>query len=486
MDNYAQKLRTIMDLQDDIILTTDGDNLEYVNEAFFKFSKYKDFEEFKKFHKCICELFIEMEGDSYLKSTYPEGNWITHLQKNSHKEFFVVIKSAKGIDTLFKVNFKQFDDTSTSYMISLHDATSYKENLDLINLISNIKGVYFSLANMHGEIIKISESLLEILKIDDFVEKKYSIANFLNEEDKKLTMQHISTNDSSPYEVTIRYGDIIIPIMVQGYFGVVNNTPIRIAVLIDLRELKQLQFEAKQRDLLLFQQAKMAQMGEMINMIAHQWRQPLNAISAASIQSAMKLELGQFNNDEFHKTQTFIQEQCQKMSRVINTFMEYSKATQKKEKFLFSDTINMVLDLVKEQFNSHNIKIDIEDDNLLEIKGSKDMLEQVVLNILMNARDAYNEQKDMKNKIIYIKTDKKKAIQIIDFAGGISDMISDKLFMPYFTTKEQGKGTGLGLYMSKRIMQEHFKGDLLYEKLENGSKFILDFGAQELEEGGLK
>ncbi|WP_457749945.1 sensor histidine kinase [Sulfurimonas sp.] len=483
MDKYAQKLRAIMDLQDDIILTTDGEHLEYVNKAFFKFSKFKNFEEFKNFHECVCELFVQKEGDNYLKPTYDEGNWISHLRKNPNKEFFVVIKSFKGIDTFFKVNFKKIDNVSKSYMISLHDATSYKENLDLIHLISNIKGVYFSLANMYGEIIKISQSLLEVLQIEDFTEKKYAISDFLNEEDKKLTMQHIASNDSSPYEVTIRYGEHVIPIMVQGYFGVMNNIPIRIAVLIDLRELKQLQVEAKQRDIVLFQQAKMAQMGEMINMIAHQWRQPLSAISAASIKAVMKKQLGQLKEKEFYKTQNFIQEQCQKMSKVINTFMEYSKATQKTEIFLFSDIFNVILDLVNVQFNAHNIKIDIKYENLFKIKGSKDMLEQVVLNLLMNARDAYNEKKEMKEKIIYIRADKNETIEIIDFAGGISDTICEKIFMPYFTTKEQGQGTGLGLYMSKRIMQEHFKGDLLYEKLENGSKFILGFDTKALKQG---
>ncbi len=475
MNIYAEKLRAIMDLQDDIILATDGENLEYINKAFFDFSNYKDYEDFKKFHNCICALFIQMENESYLKPTYKDGNWISHLEKNPDKEFFAMMKSAKNINTCFKVNFKQFDDSSESYMISLQDATSYKENIDLINLISNIKGVYFSLTNMNGEIIKISQSLLEILKIEDFIEKKYSIANFLNETDKKLTLEHISTNDSSPYEVTIRYRKIAIPLMVQGYFDVMNNIPIRIAVLIDLRELKQLQIEAKQRDMVLFQQSKMAQMGEMINMIAHQWRQPLNAISAASIKTVMKKQMGQLDDAEFETTQSFIQEQCQKMSKVINTFMDYSKSSQKTEVFLFNDIFNVILDLVNVQFNSHNINIEIKYEKLFEIQGSKDMLEQVVLNILMNARDAYDERKNIKNKVITMQTGKNQTIEIIDFAGGISDTVSEKVFMPYFTTKEQGKGTGLGLYMSKRIMREHFNGDLLYEKLENGSKFILDF-----------
>ena len=475
MYNDADKLKTMMDMQDHIILITDGTSLEYINKAFFHFTKFKNFEEFKKVHKCICELFVDIEDESYLKSNYSHGNWIAHLEQNPTKEFFLVMKTLENTNTVFKINFKQFDNTSKSYMINLYNVTSDKESLDLLNLISTMENVYFSVADMNGHIIKISPSLLKILKIDDFTETKYSIEDVLNKKDKQIAFEHIRTNNSSPYEVTLRYNNVVLPIMVQGYFGVLNHTPVRVTVLIDQREIKQLQDEAKQKDLLLFQQAKMAQMGEMITMIAHQWRQPLNAISAASIQSTMKKELEQLSDEDFYQIQDFIQNQCQKMSKVINTFMEYSNKKQIQENFFFNDILNMILNLIKVQFNAHNININIECDNSFKLYGTKDMLEQVILNILMNARDAYDERETIEKKIIYIKTTEEETIEITDFAGGINKTLHNKIFMPYFTTKEQGKGTGLGLYISKRIMQEHFKGDLFYENLENGSKFILDF-----------
>ena len=165
MDDNEQKLRTIMDLQDDIIMITDGRNLEYINKSFFKFSKFENFESFKKLHNCVCELFIEMESDSYLKSTTSEYDWITQLQQYPNKDFFVVMKNLKGINISFKVDFKQFDTTSKSYMITLHNATLYKENLDLINLISNMKGVYFTVTQLNGKLVKISQSLLQVLII---------------------------------------------------------------------------------------------------------------------------------------------------------------------------------------------------------------------------------------------------------------------------------------------------------------------------------
>ena len=163
------------------------------------------------------------------------------------------------------------------------------------------------------------------------------------------------------------------------------------------------------------------------------------------------------------------------MSKIINLFLQYAHAQQKVEAFRLEDVLDTVCSLIKAQFKSHNIKIEIQNDNPFVIRGSKDMLEQVILNLLINARDAYDEQKVETEKKITIKTTDKKRIEVIDFAGGIDEKYIEKLFMPYFTTKEQGKGTGVGLYMSRRIMRDHFKGNLRYEKIENGSRFILDF-----------
>ncbi|WP_456391010.1 sensor histidine kinase [Hydrogenimonas sp.] len=477
MDKNIQKLRAVMDMQKDIILITNGKELEYINKAFFDFSVFKDFTEFKNLHSCICEIFVDMQDESFLKLTYPDGDWITQLKKSPQKEHFVAMKNSQGVKNFFKVHFKAFDEASQGYMVTLHNATSYKADLDVLHLISHMQGVYFLVTDIHGEILKISSSLLEIFQVDtkELREKNYTFLDFLNEEDKEAAIMHITQNDTTAYETILRYKDIYLPVMAQGSFGLIGGRPVYITFLIDLRAVKKLQKEAKERDFLLFQHSKMVQMGEMINMIAHQWRQPLNAISAASIQSVMKKELGVLNDDDFYQTQNFIQKQSQKMSKIIDTFMSYSKAKQAKECFLVHVLFDTILELIATQLYAHNINIEIERECSLEIYGQKDMLEQVILNLLMNARDAYDERADMQNKVIYIKVKDKKQIEIIDFAGGMSDGISQKLFTPYFTTKEQGKGTGIGLYISRRIMKEHFGGDLLYEKIDNGSKFVLQF-----------
>jgi C4-dicarboxylate-specific signal transduction histidine kinase len=108
--------------------------------------------------------------------------------------------------------------------------------------------------------------------------------------------------------------------------------------------------------------------------------------------------------------------------------------------------------------------------------GRKDLLEQVLLNLLSNSKDAFENINTNKEKYIIIKCLSNKEIFVEDNAGGITAQTIEKLFMPYFTTKEQGKGTGLGLYMSRKIIREHFNGNLTYTKDKNRSIFTLTIG----------
>ena len=478
----AKKLEMIMDLQEDIItVTTDGVNLKYINKAFFKFTNFKNIEEFNKKHQCICELFVDYDDNKYLKPSYGYGyNWIRHIIDNPDEDMYAIIKNSFGVEILFKVIMKKFEFDGTKndeYLVTFHDITPYSESIDLIDIISNIKGIYFTISDTDGKILKISDSLLDTLKIKNFKQKKYHFSDFLNDADLKVLNQHIKDKDSSTYEIKLRYNHIKIPIMAKEFFGIVNKKNVVISIFTDLTEIKTLQKESKKKDLILLQQSKMVQMGEMVSMIAHQWRQPLNAINAASTKMVLTKDIGILSDEEFVQSNEFIQNQCQRMSDVINTFLNYSKTSKDIQEFKVIDIINNVLELVITQFKNHNIEIIVEDknDSVMLIKGHNDMLEQVIINLLMNARDAYDSIDTIDNKTIYITLEDKSTLSIKDYAGGISEKNQDSLFTPYFTTKPQGKGTGLGLYMSKRIMNEQFNGNLIYQPIENGTIFYIKF-----------
>jgi len=236
--------------------------------------------------------------------------------------------------------------------------------------------------------------------------------------------------------------------------------------------------ENREKDNILSIQSKQAQMGEMVSMIAHQWRQPLNAISSSAILLQLENDMDRLTSEHITKTSTFIQDKTQDMSEIIDSFLEFSKPISDNDYFNIENIIQRVLKIINTQFELNLIEINmIYDENYhkRELKGSRNLLEQVLLNILINIKDAFDEHKELKKKFISIFVNSTGNITIKDNAGGIPDNIKDKVFNPYFTTKEEGKGTGLGLYMSRKIMKTNFQGDLLYEPIANGSCFKINF-----------
>jgi len=236
--------------------------------------------------------------------------------------------------------------------------------------------------------------------------------------------------------------------------------------------------KSREKDVLLLQQSKLAQMGDMVSMIAHQWRQPLNAISASSINLSLLSSMGILEDSKVQENSEFIQEQTQKMSQTIDTFMNFVKPSKESKEFKPSHTVEAIIHIMGMQLANHNIEVNVESKKEnISLVGYEDLLEQVIINLLSNARDAF-EELDIENKKIDITIDTKNNIPIItieDNAGGIPKDIQEKIFNPYFTTKEQGKGTGIGLYMSMDIMKKSFEGDLVYSYVEGGSRFELVF-----------
>lgn len=230
-----------------------------------------------------------------------------------------------------------------------------------------------------------------------------------------------------------------------------------------------------EKEKLLMQQSKMAAMGEMIGMIAHQWRQPLNAISAATIKVNMLNEIGTLSTEELTKTFKFIQDMSQKMSATINDFMDFSKPDREKESIYVMDILNNVLKIIDAQLTTRNITLQIDMQENIRLHTYRKELAHILLNLLSNARDAF-ENKDIPDKIITIRIysqEEDVILEIADNAGGINPAIMEKIFEPFFTTKPSGKGTGLGLYMSKKMLQEHFDGSIIVKNTSSGAEFTI-------------
>ena len=211
------------------------------------------------------------------------------------------------------------------------------------------------------------------------------------------------------------------------------------------------------------QQSKQAQMGEMLSMIAHQWRQPLNAISTSVINLSLAEQLDNLKEDSIENTSDFIQKQVQKMSKIIDGFIEFSRPESKRKIFDVDEVIDGAVEMMQAQMKNRAIRVNIEKIST-KVCGYKTLLEQVIINLISNARDAFEENNidDRQINIIVKKEENNLIIEVKDNAGGIPPEAQERIFNPYFTTKG-AKGTGLGLYMSKDIMKKEFDGDLNFE-----------------------
>ena len=227
--------------------------------------------------------------------------------------------------------------------------------------------------------------------------------------------------------------------------------------------------ENRKKDQIMFQQSKFAAMGEMIGAIAHQWRQPLNAL-AINIQ----LLLDDYEDKKINEKylEKFEEEQMKTisfMSKTIDDFRNFFAQDKEKEAFVIKDAIKEVIELFDKQLKNHNITISLKGDDS-KILGYKNEFKQVILNIINNAKEAMIEN-NIENGEIEINV-KNNTITIKDNAGGIPKEIQDKIFDPYFTTKENG--TGIGLYMAKIIIQEHLKGNINFEVKDNHTIFTIN------------
>jgi len=229
----------------------------------------------------------------------------------------------------------------------------------------------------------------------------------------------------------------------------------------------------KQKDKMMLQQSKLAQMGEMISMIAHQWRQPLTAISASASDLVLKNMLKSYERDYYDNKLKKINELSQHLSKTIDDFRGFYKEDKQKLITTSKEIVEGSLSIIQTTIKAKGIELKLEYVDVDVLFTYVNEVRQVVLNLLKNAEDVLIE-KEIANPYIKINTytkDEIVYIEISDNAGGIPKEFIDKIFEPYFTTKEKADGTGLGLYMSKTIIKDHCDGELIASNTKEGALF---------------
>ena len=233
--------------------------------------------------------------------------------------------------------------------------------------------------------------------------------------------------------------------------------------------------EEKQK--LLFWQSRMASLGQMLANIAHQWRQPLTELNL----TLFNMKKASINQDEEKIQELYKQSKTliTNMSSTIEDFTNFFNPQKEKKSFEIKEAVNEALVILRKVIEMENINIKIDVPIKYKVLGVSNELSQVIINLIQNSKDAFKIN-DVKNKKITITLkeeqilDKKYSLlEISDNAGGISKENADKIFEPYFTTKHKSQGTGLGLFMSKMIIEKSLDEELSHENIKNGSLFTI-------------
>jgi len=361
---------------------------------------------------------------------------------------------------------------------------------------------YFSISNLPVASYSISKYMLNDLQISGYTSMEENLRIAVRSDDKILlsilnkTLDNISNNisktimqnwvNSSIKETIIDYNLVwkILAIAVIIILGVLiaykkqevlKNEIENLNNSLENRVKQEIEKNRKKEKILLHQN-RLAQMGEMISMIAHQWRQPLSAISSTSGSIKLKAKMDNLDNNTAIELSTNILTYSHHLSTTIDDFRNFFKINKNKKDTTYNDIIESVLNIVEVSIKNKNITLEKELKSNLIFNSYPNELKQVILNLIKNAEDILLE-KDIKNPKIIIST-KDNILSISDNAGGIPKDIIDKIFDPYFSTKKDLNGTGIGLYMSKIIIEDHCGGSLRVLNNKEGAVFIIKLGVK--------
>lgn len=284
--------------------------------------------------------------------------------------------------------------------------------------------------------------------------------------------KNMKTGEEEPFEGNMR-GESIRDLLIKTGFFADNNQEFFITTALDITELKE-------KELQLIQQSKMAQMGEMLSMIAHQWRQPLNIIATLNEIMRLKAMKNKLDFDEFEPLSKKIMTQIKYLSNTIDDFKDYFKPDKKPTYATLEDIVLGVIEITEASLVNNNVEVSLELNAKEKILTFVNEVQQALINIVKNAEDALKEKRQ-ENRKLQIRAYRKDILNIIeieDNAGGIDPEVLPKIFDPYFSTKDEKNGTGLGLYMTKMIIEKHCQGNIKVENMKEGVLFIIELPSE--------
>jgi PAS domain S-box-containing protein len=407
-----------------------------------------------------------------------------NLEANHHMKYKILILifiSMLVLVAFYSISFvkreKELEEINDNLEHIVEDQTKQiKKNLQIMG-----QYIIYSKTDLTGVITEVSDAFCEISQYsrDELLGKQHNLVR--HPDMPKAVFQEmwatIKNNQVWQGEVKNRKKDggyyWISTTITPEYDHEENNVIGYLAVRQDITSEKELEANTKK----LYEAEKLASLGEMIGNIAHQWRQPLSALSSTASSIKVENELGLLSKDDINKKMDLMINKTNFLSETINTFRNFLKSDKTYKKLVLEDEIQDALNVVSSTLANNNIPINnmIGKDSKTEVNIVSGELPQVMVNIFNNAKDILLE-KNVQNPWIKLELSKdgeKNIISIEDNGGGIPEDILPKIFDPYFTTKHQSQGTGLGLHMSYKIITDSLHGDLYVKNTENGAKFFI-------------
>jgi len=481
--------KAVFNAEPDLLLTTYGDKIDDGNLAVLEFAGYNSIDSFKKDYDCICELFEKENG--YLYKEMDGVNWLEYIYANPtiyHK--VSMQKDAKKY--IFHIYAKKlyFDELNRSIVIfnDITELTAFQEKL--LNSERNLKRSHevskmgyweLDIKNSKG---RWSEMLFKIFELNpnrDMITPE-TYLEYIFEEDikkvKKVLDDTIKHNKAYKLDYRIKtknnhvkyiYAEADLEFDKQG------NPSKLFGYAMDTTEKSLIQEQLVINNEIMLMQSRQAAMGEMISLIAHQWRQPLSVISMDmnNIKASIELE-EKISNQELENYVSSVNDEVIHLTQTIDDFRDYFKPNKEKQKVEISYIIDGSKKIIASSLKNNNIEFVVEVENNYSFYTYPNEVLQVLLNVINNAKDILKD-KNIPNAKITLRAFKQKSnsvIEVYDNGGGISEDIINKIGTQYFTTKGD-KGTGLGLYMSKKVVEEHLNGSFSWKNISNGACFII-------------
>ncbi|TLT00483.1 ABC transporter substrate-binding protein [Aliarcobacter cibarius] len=374
---------------------------------------------------------------------------------------------------------------------SLHDCLTAVKNGEVYAAIDSLAVIGFEIQNNFLGELKVSGRIDEQLKLHmatnienkhlaSILDKALDSINDKQKHDFFNKWVYIKYENNLDSELLVRISILLLIIFIV--FAIIYRYFLLKKINKNLED--KIAFEIKQneeKNRILMHQSKMAAMGEMLENIAHQWRQPLSTISVCTSGMELKKSLSKLDDKEFFDSINHIKSSVSYLSNTIDDFRNFLDQNKFISNIETSNLFKKVLDILNPSFTNHNINVIKNIDNFKFISIENELI-QVLMNIFTNAKDALKELDNQESKYIFIDIKKELDnlnIDIYDNALGVDAEIVDRIFEPYFTTKHKSKGTGIGLYMSKLLVETHLKGKIsvknykfIYEENEFvGAKF---------------